>query len=107
MNILSPVTKILSRFPVIQRIRRIRFTQASVLMGGIIVLIMLFLAVIAWDAYLFTQSVSPLQASATDQSKQISLTPQTIDEGIDILNQRKQKFDNILQNVTGTTTISF
>ena len=83
-----------------------RFSPATVLAWSICVIIILLILILAWDAYLFTQSISPPQANNMTESK-TTLTSQHIDNAIRILDQRQIQFDTILHQITGTTTTSF
>ncbi len=88
-------------------LRRLRITQTGVLIYGTLLVVIGFVSILGWDAYLFMQSISPPQAAVINKSEKISLTAQEIDDAIHILDQREQQFNILLKQTTGSTTISF
>lgn len=104
MNIPPVIKKFFQKF---QFLRRIRFTQIMILVYGVKVLALCIIAVLAWDAYLFIQSIVPIESTSVRESKKISLTSEDIDDAIRIIDQRQQKFTALLEKITSTTTISF
>ena len=88
-------------------IHHIRFTQARVITGGMILLALLLLAILGWDTSLFLQSLSPLEPAILKESKQVTLAPSEIDDADRTLDLRQQQFNALLQSSTGTSTISF
>ena len=104
MNIPLVVKKFFQKF---QFLHSIRFTQIMILTYGTAVLIICIVAVLAWDAYLFMQSITPIEPITAQESKKISLTTEEINEAISIIDQRQEKFTALLKEITSTTTISF
>lgn len=104
MNIAARLKQIIQK---LANIRRIRFTQAAVITWGIGFLVIFLIAVLAWDASLFMQSISPLQTETATSSKQATLTSQDIDGAIRILDAKQQQLNLLLKGSTGTSTISF
>lgn len=90
-----------------QFLRRIKFTQTTVLLYGIVLLFVLIMGVLGWDAYLFIQSIAPQETIMIKKSKEISLTSQDIDDAIHILDDRQEHFTTLLKDITSTTTITF
>ncbi|MDP3769680.1 MAG: hypothetical protein Q8R40_01915 [bacterium] len=84
-------------------IRRLRLTQTTVLMIGIIFLAIFLVGILMWDGYLFMQSITPPTAAPIKNSKEVSLVAQDIDDAIQILNTRQQQFNTLLKTTTGTT----
>lgn len=83
-----------------------RFSPATTLVWGICTIAILLVLILGWDTYLFMQSISPPQANDIVESK-TTLTAQDIDNAIQILDQQKVQFDTLLNQIMGTTTISF
>jgi len=104
MNTTSFVKKILQKLTFFQHIH---FTQIMILVYGTMILTVFAVAVLGWNTYLFIQSISPLETVEIKESKKISITSQNIDEAINIIDQRQQRFEALLKKTTGTTTISF
>ena len=104
MNIAARLKQIIQKLAFIGRIR---LTQAAVIIWGTVLLVVFLLAMLAWDASLFMQSISPVQPEAAGTSKQASLATQDIDDAIRILNIKQQQFNLLLAGSTGTSTISF
>lgn len=88
-------------------IQRIRFTQHTVILWGMAVCAVCATGIIIWDGALFLESIAPLEPQTETQTKQISLTSQDIDDAMQILNQRQKRFNTLIIDVAGTSTISF
>ena len=104
MNIAAGLKHITQKFTFISRIR---LTQAAVITWGTMLLGIFLIAMLAWDASLFMQSISPLQVETSTSSKQASLTSEDIDTAIRILDTKQQQLNLLLIGSTGTSTISF
>ena len=104
MNVPPVIKKIFQKF---QFLHSICLTQTTILIYGMAILVVFVIAILAWDTYLFMRSIAPIQPVTVQESKRSSLTSQDIDEAIRIIDQRQQRFTNLLQEMTSTTTISF
>lgn len=83
----------------------IRFTHTIVLTWGTLCILLIFFAILFWDATLFIQSLS--QQSETQPTKtEITLITQDIDDAMMILNNRQQQFNALLPS-TATSTVLF
>ena len=104
MNIIARLKQIVQKFAFIGRIR---LTQTAVIKWGMICIITFLIALLAWDASLFMQSISPLQPETAASSKRASLSAEDIDDAIHILNTKQQQLNLLLTGSAATSTISF
>ena len=84
-----------------------RFSQTRVLTGSVLMIVLLLVVMLSWDAFLFMRSIAPAKGDGNIESKTVTLTPQDIDGAIRILNERQAQFNALLQKISGTTTVSF
>lgn len=68
-----------------------------ILISGVSLLVMAFVAVVLWDIYLFYGTVAKAGSQGVVAVPKIEVSPQEIDEVIRSLDERKEKFNSLLR----------
>lgn len=80
----------------IAKTKAFRFTRENLTVWGVAALGCLFALVLFWDGYLFYQIVVKGREAARPLEKRITLTGEEIDGVVRLLDEREQKFNEIL-----------
>ncbi len=72
-------------------------TEANIIFGGALFLAMVFLALMAVDAYLFYAARGRESGAPPPSASPPAFTPQDIDEAIKLIDQRAQEYQALLE----------
>lgn len=80
----------------IPRLRTSALGRREILLWGVALLAMLLLALILWDMYLFYNTLTGVERRGEVVKPTVGISAREIDEVIQLLDERKKKFDSVL-----------
>lgn len=83
-------------FNIRQGIKFRGLSREEILVWGTVTILFFLVAIILWDGYLFYHTTIRKRVPGALVKKAVTLSPEEIEEVVNLLDERKQKFDELL-----------